>query len=208
VERKRHEPGRRSRSSVRLCQRSGKSQRGLRGLWSPGRRPHKAALGSTSIFSSYRGLDRSEPVGQRHELFDKVNVQAPNLHKYPERALIEAMSNALAHRDYELPDPIRVTSFANRIEYDSPGSLPLGVDLETVRRGGSGARWRNQSLAWIFNRLRLAQAEGQGIPTILRTMREEGCPPPTLETTPVSVRWVLPANQWVVEIERREPGSG
>jgi predicted HTH transcriptional regulator len=43
-------------------------------------------------------------------------------------------------------------------------------------------------------RLRLAQAEGQGIPTIVRTMREEGRPPPVFQTDPQSVVCVLPAH--------------
>lgn len=55
-------------------------------------------------------------------------------------------------------------------------------------------KWRNQALAWFFNRLQLAQAEGQGIPTILRTMREEGCPPPAFRTSPQHVVCVLPAH--------------
>jgi ATP-dependent DNA helicase RecG len=84
--------------------------------------------------------------------------------KYPKRALYEAMGNALAHRDYELVDPTRLTVFSDRIEIHSPGSLPLGVELAAFREGRAGPKWRNQALAWFFSRLQLAQAEGQGIP--------------------------------------------
>ena len=45
-----------------------------------------------------------------------------------------------------------------------------------------------------MNRLQLAQAEGQGIPTILRSMREEGCPPPEFEANETKVTCVLPAH--------------
>jgi ATP-dependent DNA helicase RecG len=114
--------------------------------------------------------------------------------KYPQRALSEAVGNALAHRDYELPDPTRVTAFADRIELLSPGSLPLGVDFAAFREGRSGPKWRNQALAWFFNRLQLAQAEGQGIPTILRVMREGGYPPPVLDADGARVLCVLPAH--------------
>lgn len=44
------------------------------------------------------------------------------------------------------------------------------------------------------NRLRLAQAEGQGIATIFRAMRENGSPTPTFDVTETSVRIVLPAH--------------
>ena len=160
-------------------------------------------MGAASLFSVYPGIDRSTPHAERHELsgtlieqsgrisqlldvqsftsFDKTNQSAPNAVKYPKRALYEAMGNALAHRNYELDDPTRITVFDDRIEVHSPGSLPFGVDPDRFREGRAGPRWRNQSLAWFFNRLQLAQAEGQGIPTILRVMREEGCPPPIFE---------------------------
>jgi predicted HTH transcriptional regulator len=104
------------------------------------------------------------------------------------------MINALAHRDYESVEPSRVTVFSDRIEIVSPGSLPTGVSLEELRQGRSAAKWRNQTLAWFLNRLQLAQAEGQGIPTILRSMREEGCPPPRFEANETRVICVLPAH--------------
>jgi hypothetical protein len=46
----------------------------------------------------------------------------------------------------------------------------------------------------FFNKLQLAQAEGQGILTIFRTMKEEGCPEPVFELEPESVICILLAN--------------
>src|SRR5262249_10651694 len=110
------------------------------------------------------------------------------------RALYEALGNALAHRDYELTDPTRITVFGDRIEVLSPGPLPVGVDPQAFREGRAEPRWRNQALAWFFSRLQLAQAEGQGIPTIFRVMREEGSPAPILESGQMRVLCVLPAH--------------
>jgi ATP-dependent DNA helicase RecG len=174
-----------------------------------GRQPQRFIPGAVTLFSIYPGQDRSVPQAARHELtgalidqarrlkplldhqshtiFDKTDRAAPNGVTYPPRALDEAMGNALAHRDYELDDPTRITVFEDRIEFVSPGPLPLGVSLEALRNGRAGARWRNQALAWVFNRLQLAQAEGQGIPTILRSMREAGCPPPVFDSDEVRV---------------------
>jgi ATP-dependent DNA helicase RecG len=181
-----------------------------------GRAVQRFIPGAVSMFSVYPGTDRSDPHAERRELagtlieqarrlaeqldvqsytaFDKTDAIAPNALKYPQRALYEAMGNALAHRDYESPDPTRVTVFADRIEILSPGSLPLGMDPVAFREGRSGPKWRNQTLAWFFNRLQIAQAEGQGIPTILRVMREVGCPPPTLDADSIRVLCVLPAH--------------
>jgi predicted HTH transcriptional regulator len=181
-----------------------------------GRNTQRFVPGAFSFFSIYPGLDRSDAHALRHELagnlleqarqltqlldaqaytlFDKTDPVAPNSVRYPKRALYEAMGNALAHRDYELMDPTRITVFSDRIEVLSPGPLPPGVDPVAFREGRSPPRWRNQTLAWFFNRLALAQTEGQGIPTILRTMREEGCPPPTLEADEIRVLCVLRAH--------------
>lgn len=181
-----------------------------------GREPQKFIPGAFNLFSIYSSTDRSEIFSERHEItgtlieqsrrlnellsiqssttFDKSDPRDPNAVKYPRRALYEAMGNALAHRDYELDDPNRVTVFEDRIEILSPGSLPLGVSADKFRSGQAHPKWRNQALAWFFNRLQIAQAEGQGIPTILRVMKDEGCPPPQFEIESTSVVCVLPAH--------------
>ncbi|WP_413174309.1 ATP-binding protein [Anabaena azotica] len=168
-----------------------------------------------TILSIYKGSDRSEPTAERYELtgtiieqakksIELLNTQAytafdktsskPNQVKYPKRALQEAVINAIVHRDYEVPEPIRITVFADRIEIKSPGTLHWGVDKEKFLQGKASPKWRNQSFAYLFNKLQLAQSEGQGIPTIIRTMREEGCPEPIFEIEPESLTCILPAH--------------
>lgn len=177
--------------------------------------PAKFFLGAFSIFSIYRGKDRSEQTAERVEVVGTVVEQAkkliellntetyvaidksdaqPNQVKYPRRALQEALVNALVHRDYESDQPVRVTVFSDRIEINSPGGLPRPVDVEKFRLGKAAPYWRNQTLAYFFNKLQLAQAEGQGIPTIIRTMSEEGCPPPIFELGEENVTCILPAH--------------
>jgi len=181
-----------------------------------GREMQRWIPGAYTLFSIYPGTDRSEAHAERHELtgtlieqahrllelldvqsytaFDKTDPTRPNAVKYPKRALHEAAINALAHRSYEEVHPTRVTVFADRIEIESPGPLPTGIDREAWREGKAGAKWRNQALAWILGRLQLAQGEGQGIPTILRSMEEEGCPPARFEADQSRVLCVLPAH--------------
>ena len=126
---------------------------------------------SHTVFSIYRGNDRSEPtaeryiitgsiIGQAKRAIELINIQAytafdknsskPNQVKYPIRALQEAVTNAIVHRDYEIPEPIRITIFADRIEIKSPGTLHWGVDKEKFLKGTAGPKWRNQSFAYLL----------------------------------------------------------
>lgn len=169
-----------------------------------------------AIFSHYPGEDRAEPVSERREItgslvsqirsllerldsetymiIDKTDPTAPNLVKYPRKALHEAVVNALVHRDCESHHPVRVTVFVDRIEILSPGALPSSVNEDVFRQGRAMPVWRNQSLAWFLNKLQLAQAEGQGIATILRSMKDEGCPAPSFQLTATSVLCTLAAH--------------
>jgi tetratricopeptide (TPR) repeat protein len=194
-----------------------------------GKLPTKYFPGAWTKVSFYPGKDRGEDLSQRYELtgaiisqarkalellnahpsiaFDKESTD-PNAPKYPERALQEAVINAIVHRDYELDDPTSITVFAYRVEIRSPGALLRPIDREKFLHGRAAPSWRNQSLAWFFNKLPLAQAEGQGIPTLLRTMKQLGSPAPKFELDVASMTCVLPAHprhellRHVAEIER------
>lgn len=180
------------------------------------REPQRFFLQAHSILSIYPGPDRAEPYSERLELdgtilqqlrrmlerlkseaytlMDKSSGRPPNVAKYPERALEEAVVNAFAHRDYENQQPARVTVFSDRIEILSPGGLPRTTSLDELRSGAVAPNWRNQALGWFLIRLRYAQGEGQGIATILQTMEREGCPPPRFDATAESVSCILPAH--------------
>ncbi len=180
-----------------------------------GAEPQRFVGSAVVVVSMYPGTDRSEPHMERHELvgtifeqerrirelfhaqsfaiIDKTRVEA-NVQKYSERAFREAVVNALVHRDYEDREPVRITFFDDRIEILSPGSLPRGVDSEQFIGGVADPRWRNRSLAFFCYRLDLAQAEGQGIRTIMRSMREGGYPEPSFRVGEVTVTCVLPAH--------------
>jgi ATP-dependent DNA helicase RecG len=195
-----------------------------------GKMPTRFFPGAYVVFSIYPGKDRSEQVAERKEitgnlvaqakrLIELINAEAytafdkesdkPNQLKYPRRALQEAVVNALVHRDYELDQPARITVFSDRIEINSPGSLPRTVKPELFVAGKASPFWRNQSLAYFFNKLQLAQAEGQGIPTIIKTMAIEGCPAPRFDLSIDHVICTLPAHprhealRTLAEIENR-----
>ncbi|MDX1971731.1 MAG: ATP-binding protein [Candidatus Sumerlaeia bacterium] len=177
--------------------------------------PLKISPGAYTIISFYPGKDKTEPISQRFEipgslitqsekvlsylesevrtLFNKES-ERPNIIKYPKRAIEEAVVNAIVHRDYESDQPTRITVFQDRMEIISPGGLPSAVSKEKFATGNAPPYWRNQSLAFFMNKLQLAQGEGQGIPTIIKTMRDEGNPDPIFEVESDYIKTVLPAH--------------
>jgi ATP-dependent DNA helicase RecG len=62
------------------------------------------------------------------------------LHRYPERVIKEAITNAIIHRDYRMNRDIQIRIFDNRIEVVSPGLFPGRITAATVHRTGSFAR--------------------------------------------------------------------
>ncbi len=61
-------------------------------------------------------------------------------HTYPERVVKEALVNAIIHRDYRLNRDIFVRIFDDRIEVESPGSLPGNITPATIAAAGSHSR--------------------------------------------------------------------
>jgi len=62
------------------------------------------------------------------------------IHRYPERVIKEAITNALIHRDYRLNRDVQIRIFDNRIEVLSPGVFAGRITAATIDRAGSFAR--------------------------------------------------------------------
>lgn len=69
--------------------------------------------------------------------------------EYPEETLHEIITNAVLHRDYSIPDDIHIRIYDNRVEVESPGSLPghitpLNILDERFARNGNIVRVINK----------------------------------------------------------------
>jgi len=84
-----------------------------------------------------------------------------------ERALEEAIVNALIHRDYSTNAVIRLFIFKNRVEVISPGSLPNHLTVENIKSGNSVMR--NPILASYGTKILPYSGIGSGIPRIVKT---------------------------------------
>ena len=110
-----------------------------------------------------RGLGRIERYS------DLMRTDSPLV---PDRALREAIVNAIAHRDYAITgSKVLLEVFADRIDVTSPGLLPNHMSVESVRAGGH-PRSRNELIANYLLVMRLMEQRGRGWPVIRHTMRE------------------------------------
>ncbi len=102
--------------------------------------------------------------------------------EYPEKALREAILNALVHRDYSSLSegtPVQIAFFTNRVEIRNPGNL---YGRMTVKQPGiAHPDVRNPTLAIMAEALLGTENRYSGIPTMCKAMEEYGLPPPKFE---------------------------
>ncbi len=90
----------------------------------------------------------------------------------PEKALREAVVNAVVHRDYAITgSKVLLEVFSDRLEVTSPGLLPNHMTVESVRAGGH-PRSRNELMANYLLVMGLMEQRGRGWPVMRRAMRE------------------------------------
>lgn len=88
----------------------------------------------------------------------------------PSTALREAVVNALVHRDYTIPGPVRVLVFDDRAEIRSPGRPPNTIDEIAMRAGAHVPR--NPHIYARVADLGLVTRAGSGVPRMARQLRE------------------------------------
>ena len=83
-----------------------------------------------------------------------------DLPQYSEKALFEALVNAVVHRDYSMKgSKIRLSMFDDRLEIQSPGSLPNNLTVESM---ASRQSIRNEALASVLARMPVGGICGGG----------------------------------------------
>jgi ATP-dependent DNA helicase RecG len=98
--------------------------------------------------------------------------------RYPVRVIQEAITNAVIHRDYHISADIHIRIFEDRIEVESPGSLPGAVTTANI--GSIGSKPRNRA---IVDHLREFPVPpnldaGEGVPMMRQTMLKSDLYPP------------------------------
>lgn len=131
---------------------------------------------------------RIDAVNEERQLQLANGVRA-RIRLIPDRAVREALVNALIHRDYRSADPVRVEFVGNQLVLSSPGGFPPGITAGNIISERSHPR--NRSLTAVFRSLRLAEEEGVGVDRIYRDMIGAGHETPIFAERSSRVRCVL-----------------
>lgn len=94
---------------------------------------------------------------------------------FNERAVREALLNAIGHRDYQRPGSIFVRQYPRKLVVVSPGGLPSGITLDNIL-------WRqeprNRRIADALGKCNLIERSGQGMDLMVKACITESKPQP------------------------------
>ena len=112
--------------------------------------------------------------------------------EYPDFAWLEALLNAIAHRDYKIEGTcIEVWLFDDRMEVVSPGSLIGNLTTEELLTLKRVHHSRNPRIIRVLVDLGLARDQGEGIPRMFAEMEDAFLPKPDIDATNRSVTVTL-----------------
>ena len=102
----------------------------------------------------------------------KENDHREELPDYPERAVTEAIANAIIHRDYmQMGSEIHIDMYDDRLEIYSPGGMMDGRLIQQLNPLTVPSKRRNPLLADFFSRLGLMERRGSGMKKIINTYK-------------------------------------
>lgn len=112
-------------------------------------------------------------VGTTVEIVESIRILGPGglqPIEYPHETLHEIITNAVLHRDYSIPSDIQVRIFDNRIEVESPGSLPGHITEENILDEQFA---RNGAIVRLINKFPNPPNRdvGEGLNTAFQAMR-------------------------------------
>jgi len=159
-------------------------------------------LAQAEAVFEYRSSDASGPAQERQEfrrgfflyddeLWKTINLRNDKQHfqdglfiwdipTFDERAVREALLNAVSHRDYRLAGSVFVRQYPRRLEVVSPGGFPQGISPENIL-------WRqnprNRRIAEVLGKCGLVDRSGQGANVFFEKAIRESKPLPDFTGT-------------------------
>ena len=110
-------------------------------------------------------------------------AEAERVFNYPYAAVEEALSNAIHHRDYQIPEPITVTVTPDKLDILSLPGPDRSISDENIKSLKMVAtRYRNRRIGEFLKELHLVEGRNTGIPAMLRALENNGSALPVFET--------------------------
>ncbi len=166
-------------------------------------------LGQAEVIFEYRSNDAPGPAADRREfrqgflpvldeIWRLVNLRNDLQHfqqglfvwdvpTFDERAVREAVLNAVSHRDYRHGGSVFVRQYPRRIEIVSPGGFPPGINEQNLLWEQNP---RNRRIAEVLGKCGLVERAGQGFDLIYRACIQQSKPLPDFSRTSESSVWL------------------
>lgn len=111
-------------------------------------------------------------------IIKRTSGPSRRIFNYPEKALEEAITNALYHRDYRSRTPIVIEIQPDEITISSATGPDRSIPIEDIRRGQRlvSRYYRNRRLGEFLKELSLTEGRNTGIPTIQNELALNGSP--------------------------------
>jgi predicted HTH transcriptional regulator len=186
-----------------------------------GRQPQRHLPMSEVRCAHFHGTDVAKPIpslqvykGTVFELVDqakdfvlsKINLwvgtraegsQAPTTYEIPQEVIVEAIVNAVCHRDYTSSASVQVMLFSDRLEVWNPGALPPALTMEKLKYAHPSVP-ANPLLAEPMYLARYIERMGTGIRDMIDRCREARLEEPEFR---------VDAGTWITTIRRKATGE-
>ncbi len=111
---------------------------------------------------------------------------------FPEPACREALINAIAHRAYNIMNPMEVFIFDDRIEIRSPGALLSTITVQGLELLQGVHESRNPLIARVLRESKFMRELGEGMKRIFESMEQRDIEKPRLYSNTNSFSITLP----------------
>jgi ATP-dependent DNA helicase RecG len=120
----------------------------------------------------------SDDLPKRFRLDDANSARRKDDPIIPNKAIREAVVNAVMHRNYNVARPIQVIRFSNRLVIENPGySLKSEEQFDSA-----GSVIRNPHIAAFLHETHFAETKGSGMRVMRELLRQSGLSAPTFES--------------------------
>ncbi len=108
------------------------------------------------------------------KMWGKGSVYRIDYPEYSERAVQEALVNALIHRDYSvIGSEVHIDIYDDRLEIYSPGGMYDGTFVQDLNPLNVSSTRRNPIIADVFARMNLMERRGSGLRKIIEAYKAE-----------------------------------